>query len=155
MVVAKVNGPPAAPRVTFCKATVGPLTALVKIQLICAAAKMFAAGIVSTFPAKVPNVPMLPLMPEFASVQVAVAAVKFVAGVSVTVTAVLNADTFIGVGAAGVAVPVAVVVIAGGAEARFVAENVNAPPTAPVVIFWMATVAGFVVLVKMHAMASP
>ena len=61
----------------------------------------------------------------------------------------------IGVGAAGVAVPVEVVVMDGGAEARFVEVNVNAPPIAPVVIFWMATVAGFGVLVKLQLMASP
>ena len=61
----------------------------------------------------------------------------------------------IGVGAVGVGVPVEVVVMDGGAEARFVEVNVNAPPTAPVVIFWMATVAGFGVLVKVHVTASP
>ena len=60
-----------------------------------------------------------------------------------------------GVGTAGVAVPVEVVVIEGGAEARFVWVKVNAPPIAPVVIFWMATVAGFGVLVKVQLMASP
>lgn len=51
--------------------------------------------------------------------------------------------------------PVEVVVMDGGAEARLVAVNVNAPPMAPVVIFWMATVAGFGVLVKEQVMASP
>ena len=51
--------------------------------------------------------------------------------------------------------PVEVVVMDGGAEARFVEVNVNAPPIAPVVIFWMATVAGFGVLVKVQLMASP
>ena len=40
-----------------------------------------------------------------------------------------------GVGTAGVAVPVEVVVIEGGAEARFVWVKVNAPPIALVVIF--------------------
>lgn len=48
-----------------------------------------------------------------------------------------------------------VVVIDGGAEARFVAANVNGPPTAPVEIFWMATVAGLGVLVYEHVIASP
>ena len=61
----------------------------------------------------------------------------------------------IAVGAAGVGVPVEVVVMDGGAEARFVEVNVKAPPTAPVVIFWIATVAGFGVLVKVQLMSSP
>ena len=63
--------------------------------------------------------------------------------------------TVIGVGAAGVAVPVCVVVMEGGTEARFVAVKVKAPPIAPVVIFCMATVVGLGVLVKVQLMASP
>ena len=92
LVDVKVKGPPAAPSVIFCTATVAAvavLNVLVKVQLICAAAKILAAGMVSTLPAKVPNVPTLPVTAELASVQVAVEAVKLVAGVSVTVTAVL------------------------------------------------------------------
>ena len=50
---------------------------------------------------------------------------------------------------------VALVVIDGSADARFVAVKVKAPPIAPVVIFWMATVAGLGVLVKVQLMASP
>ena len=67
----------------------------------------------------------------------------------------LNAVTAIGVGAAGVGVPVAKVVMLGGAEARLVAVKVNGPPIAPVVIFWIATVAGFATLVKVQPRASP
>ena len=51
--------------------------------------------------------------------------------------------------------PVAVVAMDGGAEARLVAVKVKAPPIAPVVIFWMATVAGLGVLVYEHVIASP
>ena len=88
----KVNGPPAAPEVVFCTATVAEvavITALVNTQLICAPAKTFAAGIVSTLPAKAPKVPTLPVTAELASVQLAADALKLAAGVSVTVTAVL------------------------------------------------------------------
>jgi len=51
------------------------------------------------------------------------------------------------VGEAGVAVPVRVVVMLVGLEAKFVAVNVKGPPKAPEVIFCRATVAGFGALV--------
>ena len=92
LVALNVNGPPAAPNVIFCTATVAAdavLNVFVKVQVICAAANTLAAGMVSTLPAKVPNDPTLPVTAELASVQVALDAVKLVAGVSVTVTAVL------------------------------------------------------------------
>ena len=153
----KVNGPPAAPRVDFCTATVAAaaFSALVRTQVIFAAATTLAAGIVTTLPAKVPKVPVLPVTAELESVQLTALAVKFVAAVSVIVTAVFRAETVIGVGTAGVAVPVAVVVIAAGADARLVCVKVKGPPTAPVVIFCKATVAGIAVLVKVQAIASP
>ena len=50
-------------------------------------------------------------------------------------------------GAAGVAVLAATVVMLAGAEAKFVAVNVNGPPKAPDVIFCKANVAGFGALV--------
>lgn len=92
LVAVKVKGPPAAPRVIFCTATVAAvavLNVLVKVQVICAAANTLAAGMVSTLPAKLPKLAAFPVTAEFASVQVALDAVKLVAGVSVTVTAVL------------------------------------------------------------------
>ena len=92
LVALKVNGPPAAPSVVFCSATVAVLavlTVLVKMQLICAAAKTLAAGMVSTLPASVPKLAGFPVTAELASVQVAAVAEKLAAGVSVTVTAVL------------------------------------------------------------------
>ena len=92
MVAENVKGPPAAPVVIFCKAIVaevGVLTVLVNVQVICAAAKTLAAGTVKTLPARVPKLAGLPVTAAFASVQLAADAVKFAAGVSVTVTAVL------------------------------------------------------------------
>ena len=83
LVAEKVKGPPAAPVVIFCTATVGPLTALVKVQVISAPAKTLVAGMVNTLPASVPKVPTLPVMTAFASVQLAENAVKAAAGVSV------------------------------------------------------------------------
>lgn len=123
--------------------------------MICAAAKIFAAGIVSTLPASVPKLAGLPVTAELASVQLAAVAAKFVAGVSVMVTAVLKAVALIAVGVVGVAVPADVVVIGAGADARLVCVNVNGPPTAPDVIFCNATVAGLAVLVKVQAIESP
>ena len=153
-----VNGPPADPRVVFCTATVAAvavLTVLVMVQVIFAAASTLAAGIVNTLPTSVPKLAGFPVMAALASVQVAAVAVKFVAGVSVMVTAVLNAVTLIAVGAAGVAVLGDVVVIAAGAEARFVAANVKGPPMALAVIFCKATVAVLGVFVNVQVTESP
>ena len=153
-----VNGPPAEPSVIFWTAIVAAtavLTVLVSVQEICAAATTFAAGMVITLPASVPKLAGLPVTAALASVQITALAVKFVAGVSVIVTAVFNAVALMAVGEAGVAVPVAVVVTEGGLEARFVEAKVKGPPMAPVVIFCRVTVAGLGVLVKMQAIASP
>jgi hypothetical protein len=157
-VAVKLNGPPAEPKVVFCTATVAAVavfTEFVMVQLIFAAATTLAAGMVSTLPTRAPKLAGLPVIAALVSVQVAAVAVKFVAGVSVIVTAVLKAVTLIAVGVAGVAVLVVVVVIAVGAEARFVAANVNGPPIAPDVIFCRVTVAGFAVLVKVQEIESP
>lgn len=136
-------------------AAVAVLTVLVRVQVICAAATMLAAGMVITLPAKVPKLAGFPVIAALASVQVTADAVKFVAGVSVMVTAVLKAVTLMAVGAAGVGVFVTVVVIALGAEAKLVAVKVNGPPMALDVIFCNATVAGLAVLVNVHAIESP
>ena len=91
-VAVNVNGPPAAPNVTFWSATVATvavLTALVMVQRICAAARTLVAGMVNTLPAREPKLTGFPVMAEFASVQVAAVALKLAAGVSVMVTAVL------------------------------------------------------------------
>ena len=158
LVDVNVKGPPAEPNVVFCNATVAATAAfsvLVIVQVICAAATTLAAGMVIILPANVPKLAGLPVIAALASAQVADEAEKFAAGVSVIVTAVLKAVTVMAVGEAGVAVFVADVVIAAGAEVRLVAENVNGPPMAPEVIFCKATVAGLAVLVKMQATASP
>ena len=157
-VAVNANGPPAAPNVIFCTATVATvavLTALVIVQVILAAAKTLAAGIVSTLPESEPKLAGFPVIAEFASVQLAAEAVKLLAGVSVIVTAVLKAVTLIAVGEVGVATPAPVVVMAVGFDARFVAANVNGPPIAAVVIFCKATVAVLGVLVNVHEIASP
>lgn len=158
LVATNVNGPPAAPMVIFLTATVAAVavfTVLVRVQRICAAATTFAAGMVTTLPAKVPKLAGFPVTAEFASVQLTDVAVNFVPGFSVIVTAVFNVVTLIAVGDAGVAVFTAEVVIDAGAEARFVAVYVKAPPIAPTVTFCRATVAAFAVLVNVHVMASP
>lgn len=54
------------------------------------------------------------------------------------------------VGDAGVAVPVATVVILPGFEAMLVAVKVNGPPKEPVVIFCNASVGGLGALVKVQ-----
>ena len=158
LVDVNVNGPPAEPSVIFWTATVAAtavLTVLVSVQEIFAAATTLAAGMVITLPTRVPKLAGLPVTAELVSVHVAALAVKFVAGVSVIVTAVFKADALMAVGEAGVAVPVAVVVTEGGLEARFVEAKVKGPPMAPVVIFCKVTVAALGVLVKMQAIASP
>lgn len=91
LVAEKLKGPPAAPRVIFCSATVGVvvLSVLVSTQLICAPAKTFAAGMVTTLLANEPKLAGLPVIDELASVQLTEVAVKLAAGVSVMVTFVL------------------------------------------------------------------
>jgi hypothetical protein len=58
------------------------------------------------------------------------------------------------VGAAGVAVPTAAVVMFVGADARFVAANVNGPPKKPSVVFFKAKVVGLAALVKVQAICA-
>ena len=131
------------------------MTALVIVQVILAAARILAAAMVNTLPASEPKLAGLPVIAALASAQLAAAAVKFVAGVSVMATAVLNAVTLMAAGEDGVATPAPVVVMAMGFEAKLVAVNVNGPPIAAVVIFCSATVAVFGVFVNVHAIASP
>lgn len=50
-------------------------------------------------------------------------------------TAVPNVVALMAVGATGAAVPAVAVVILAGVPARLVAEKVNGPPAAPIVIF--------------------
>lgn len=68
----KANGPPATVSVDFFTATVAGFAALVKVQVICAAGKTLAAGIVSSRPTRLPNEGGLPVMAALASVQLAV-----------------------------------------------------------------------------------
>ena len=71
------------------------------------------------------------------------------------VTAVLKAVTVNGVGVVGVAVLTAVVVMAVVALDKLVNVKLNGPPTALLVIFWIARVAALGVLVKVQEIASP
>ena len=103
-VAEKLNGPPATTVVIFCIATNGMagLTMLVKVQDICALARILVAGIVSTVPASVPNVPAgLPDAAALPSEQLAELIEKLVATVSVIVTAVPVVVARIGVVTAG------------------------------------------------------
>jgi hypothetical protein len=79
-------------------------------------------------------------VPAFASEHVADMMPKPVTAGSVNVTAVLNAVTGMGVGAAGVAVPVETVVILAGVAVRFVCVKLKVP-TLLMVIFCSLTVA--------------
>ena len=135
LLTAKVNGPPKPPVVIFCTATVAGFAALVKVQVILAAGKTLPAAIVRTLPLKVPKLAGFAVIDELASTQVALETVKLALAASVTVTAVLAAETVIAVGETGAAVPATVVVVAVGTAARLVAVNVNGPPKEPVVIF--------------------
>ena len=69
---AKVKGPPKPPVVIFCTATVAAFAALVKVQVIFAAGRTLAAGMVRTRPANVPKLAGFPVMEALASAQVAV-----------------------------------------------------------------------------------
>ncbi len=66
-----------------CRLIVGALPALVKVQVIWAAGKTFAAGTVMAEPATVPKLPTFPVTAELASVQLAVVKVKVELTVSV------------------------------------------------------------------------
>jgi hypothetical protein len=60
----------------FCKRILGAMPALVKVQVICAAGKTFAAGMVSNKPETAPKEAGLPVTAELASVQLAAVKVK-------------------------------------------------------------------------------
>ena len=131
----KVNGPPKEPEVIFCKVTVAGLGAFMKVQTIFARSFKLIAGTVMTFPAKVPKLAGLPVVPEFVSVQVPVDKVKLVFAASVNVTGLALLLTVMLIGVVGAAVAAAVVVMFGGAPVRLVAEKLKGPPGMPVVIF--------------------
>ena len=72
LVAVKLKVPTAKPVVIFWIATVGVITALVNLQVICAAGNTLAAGMVMSRPLSVPKLAGLPVTAELASVQVAV-----------------------------------------------------------------------------------
>jgi hypothetical protein len=104
LVAVKLNGPPDKSDVIFWIATKGMagLTIFVNVQTSFALVRTFTAGMVSTLPASVPNVPAgFPDATALLSMQFAPVMVKFVASVSVMVTAVPVALAAIGDGTAG------------------------------------------------------
>lgn len=99
----------------------------VNVQVKSAPATTFVAGMVRTLPESEPKVPVLPVVAEFASVQLAAVAAKPDAGVSVIVMALPIVATGMGVGVGGKAVPAVVVVMLAGVELRFVDVKLNVP----------------------------
>jgi hypothetical protein len=83
LLTAKLNGPPTAFDVDFRTTTVAGFAVLVNTQLICAAGNTFAAGTVSTLPARMPKLAGLPVKLAFASVHVADVASNLVFAASV------------------------------------------------------------------------
>ena len=136
--------------VIFWIATVGVMTALVKVQVICAAGKTLAAGMVINRPLNVPKLAGLPVTAELASVQVAVVKVKAELLPSEIWTTLFKLVTALATGTAGAAVAAAIVVIEAGAAARLLTAKVNGPPKLPVVIFCTATLAAFAALVNVQ-----
>ena len=120
------------------------------MQLICAAGKTFAAGIVSIKPLSAPKLPVLPVTPELASVQLAVVKVNVTLLFSEICTTLFRLVTVAAAGDAGAAVPVTVVEIEAGAAARLLTAKLNGPPKPPVVSFCTETVADFAALVKVQ-----
>ena len=93
LATAKLNGPPAPPVVTFLTATVAATAVLVKLQLIWAAGKIFAAGIVSVVPLSEPKLAGFPVTAEFASLHVAALGLKLPLAASVTCTCAFTVVT--------------------------------------------------------------
>jgi hypothetical protein len=96
----KLNGPPGSSVVIFWMATKGiaGLTMLVNVHVIWALGRTLTAGIVSTLVTSVPKVPTgFPEAAAFPSTQFADVIVKFMATVSVRVTAVPVVMTRMGV----------------------------------------------------------
>ena len=85
----------------FCRLRRGALAVLVRLQVICAAARTLAAGMVTVVPANVPKLAGLPVTAALASVQLADVRVKLGSTVSRIGTWVLQAVTVMGVGVAG------------------------------------------------------
>ena len=153
LVALNVNGPPKEPVVILLTATVGVLAALVNVQVNLAEGFKFATGIVKTLPESVPNGPGgLRDTAVLLSTHAAVVKVKLLFTASVMVTAVVVVVTVTGEGATGAAVPAVVVVIPLIDPVRLVAEKVNGPLAAPVVIFCTATVgiAGLAILLNVQ-----
>lgn len=85
-VAVKVNGPPNPPDVTFCKASVGGLGALLNVHTIRAKVLKFTTGTVITLPASVPKLAGLPEVAAFVSVHTPLLILKLLLAASVKVT---------------------------------------------------------------------
>jgi hypothetical protein len=116
---------------------------LARLQVKTAPATTLADGTVITLDATDPNVPVLPVMALFESVQDTALRSKPDGSVVVTVMAVPNVVTLIAVGDDGVAVDATVVVMFAGVEARLVCAKLNGPPVPPAVVTCSLKVAAF------------
>lgn len=134
-VALNVNGPPKAPDVIFCNDSVAGLGVLVKVHIIFEKSFKLMAGTVMMFPARVPKLAGLPVVPELVSVQVPLDKVKLVLAASVKVTGLTLLVTVLLTGVVGAAVLAAVVVIFGARPVKLVAVKLKGPPGNPVVIF--------------------
>ena len=88
----KLKGPPLTFDVVLRMATVAGFAVLVNVQEICAAGRTFAAGTVSTLPARLPKLAGFPVKLELASLHVADVGSKLVLAASVICTCVLTAE---------------------------------------------------------------
>lgn len=137
----KVNAP-TPPLLTLLKVTTGSF-ALVKLHVKAAAILTALPGMVSVDPVNAPMGPVpLPVIAVAESKQLALVTAYPVAGVSVMVMGKPMPDTgaAIAAGAAGVAAPATVVLIAGGVPDKLAALNEKGPPKPPIVVFCTLTV---------------
>ena len=88
----KLKGPPLTFDVVLRTDTVAGFAVLVNVHVICAAGRTFAAGMVSTFPARPPKLAGFPVKLELASLHMADVASKLVLAASVICTCALTAE---------------------------------------------------------------
>jgi hypothetical protein len=125
-----------------------------KTQVKSAPATTRAAATVSTLVTTVPKVPVLPVMALLASVQLTALISNPAGGVPVTVMTVPMVDTFMDVGAAGVAVLAAVVAMFEGVLVKFVWMKLNADgELAPPCVVTCSLKVGVLLVVIVHVMS--
>lgn len=122
-------------------------------QRMSAPALMLLAGMVNIVPASEPKLAGLRVTAALRSEQVAPVMKNPPTAGSLIMTAVPTVVTLIGVGAAGVGVAAAAVVMLAGVATRFVCVKENGPPKPPMVVFCKATRGR--VLVSTQVMSAP